>query len=191
MGAPNAQPIDQSALRAVSYTPAALKVEFQMLLHGELRITLESVRELAIECHALDVDAYPLLWDSTHADKAGRTKAVYEKLVASKLIGFAVALRTKFYQGLDHNSTLARASFAGFLDRQQQGVSSTDLFTFKDVCDKIIHAESVERHLEAGVLNPTTTIRGNEPRRGSWELSISVSLFIEAVLDWLDEVEEH
>ena len=45
-----------------------------VLLHGELRVSLDSVRELAIECHALDVAAYPLLWDSTHDDKAARTK---------------------------------------------------------------------------------------------------------------------
>lgn len=161
-----------------------------MLLHGELRVSLESVRELAIECHALDVDAYPLLWDSTHDDKAERTKVLYERLVASKLLGFAIALRTKFYQGLDHKSTLALASFAGFLDRQHKGVATTDLFTFKDVCDKIIHAESVERYLEADVPSPTTTLRGTEWGKDSWELSICISLFMEAVLNWLDEVEE-
>ncbi|MEX2295918.1 MAG: hypothetical protein WD715_00775 [Dongiaceae bacterium] len=155
-------------------------VKFLMDLFGTHQVTFDSIRKLAIECHALDLSAYHLLVDSTHADKKEKTKAIYEEIVTSQLLTLAIALRTKFYQGLDHKNTIPHVAACGLLFRYKQNNEEPVAFSMKDVCDKIIHAVSVSRHLEKGVERPTTTLRGTDNRENSdWELSMSVSLFAE------------
>lgn len=162
-----------------------------MDLFGTHKVTFEMVRSLAIQCHALDISAYHLFVDGTHSDKGDKTKATYEELFTGQLLGLAIALRTKFYQGIDHNNTIHFVSPCGLLYKYRNSAEETIKFSMKDVCDKIIHADSVCRHLESGVEKPTTTLRGRDNRDSSeWELSMSVSLFAEAVLNWAQDIDE-
>ena len=162
-----------------------------MELLGTHKVSFESVRALAVQCHALDIAAYHLLFDSTHEDKSGKTKATYEELFTSQLLALAIALRTKFYQGENHEATVRYTSHCGFLSKYKNNAEESLGFSFKDVCDKIIHASTVSRHLEHGVQKPTTTLRGRaQDNKSEWELSISVSLFAEAVLNWVQDVEK-
>ena len=162
-----------------------------MELLGTHKVSFESVRALAVQCHALDIAAYHLLSDSTHEDKSGKTKTTYEELFTFQLLALAIALRTKFYQGENHKATVRYVSHCGFLSNYKNNAENPLEFSFKDVCDKIIHASTVSRHLERGVQKPTTTLRGQaQGNKFEWELSISVSLFAEAVLNWVQDVEE-
>ena len=115
--------------------------------------------------------------------------SAYQDLMTEKLLGLAIALRTKFYQGLDHKDTVRYVGPCGLLFKHEDNVEKNISFSMKDVCDKIIHADSVSRHLEDGVEKPTTSLRG---RLGGieWELSMSVSLFTEAVLNWVQDIED-
>lgn len=161
-----------------------------MDLFGTHKVTFEVVRSLAIQCHALDISAYHLFVDSTHSDKGDKTKATYEELMTSQLLALAIALRTKFYQGFDHKNTIPYVSPSSLLYKYKKNTQETLEFSMKDVCDKIIHADRVLRHMDDGVEKPTTTLRGKDNRdKSEWELSMSVSLFAEAVLNWAQDVD--
>ena len=81
-----------------------------MNLFGQHRVSYESIRRLTIECFALNAAAHALLKQSDYQDEHSRTLAAYEELVSEKLLHLAIALRTKFYQGVDHRTT------SGFLE---------------------------------------------------------------------------
>lgn len=156
------------------------------------RISFENIRVLAIECHALDLSGYKLFVDGTHSINRN-TRNIYDELVTSKLLMLAISIRTKFYQGTPHEGTERFISASGFLDKEIKGSATTESFTIKDVCDKIIHAESVERDFLDGNYGSITTIRGsrrNLKNQELWTLSISISLFTQAILNWLEEVPE-
>ena len=156
-----------------------------MQLLGTLKVSNESLRGLAIQCHALDVAAYHLLYDSTHEDANGETKRAYEELLTAQLLNLAIGLRTKFYQGADVKATVRYVQHCGILFKYKGSLEETATFSFKDVCDKIIHADSVYRYVESSAERPTTNFRGRAQDKTEWELCLSVSLFAEAVLNWL------
>lgn len=159
-----------------------------MDLLGTHKVSLAQVRRIALRCYALDLAAHPLLLDGTHDDPSGATRAAYEELFTEELLTLAIALRTKFYQGLDSSSSVSFISPCGFLYRFGKDGEASDLFTVKDVCDKIIHATAVQKYLEGGVPAPTTTLEGAQSHV-RWQLSFSVSLFIEGLLNWLDSLD--
>ena len=162
-----------------------------MNLLGTHKVSFSTVRSLAVQCYALDAAAYLLLLDSTHTDKSGKTKATYEELFTGQLLALAIALRTKCYQGLDHKNTVRYVSAAGLLYKYNNCCEETLNFSIKDVCDKIIHADTVSRYLEPGVPHPTTTFCGKDNRdKSTWEFSMSVTLFVEGVLEWLQDAEK-
>ena len=95
-----------------------------MRLHGTHKVSLDSVRIMAINCYALDLAAYPLFMDGTHSDKEGKTMAVYEELLTSQLLALAIALRTKFYQGADPQETIKYVlPFASKLNMKRKEIS--------------------------------------------------------------------
>lgn len=160
-----------------------------MDLLGTHRFSWEAVRRLAIECHALDSAAYSLLADSILDDKAGKIRVVYEELFTEKLLALAIGLRVKFYQGADPAETGRFANDCGLFYKlngeDEQGPLG---FTFKDVADKIIHANNIEKSVGTSSEAEITTLYGAESRHGkpvSWKLSLSVTLFTECVLNWV------
>ena len=156
---------------------------------GTHKVSWESVRRLAIECHALDSAAYPLLTDSILDDKTGKNRITYEELFTEKLLALAITLRMKFYQGAEPAETARYANDCGLLYKLDGAVEEGPLsFTFKDVCDKIIHADNIEKSLDTYSDSEITTLFGAEQRRGKplpWKLGLSVTLFTECVLNWV------
>ena len=161
-----------------------------MQLLGTHRVSFSHVRRQALRCYALDVAAEPLLLNGTHVDAGGKTRAEYEELYSTEILSLAIALRTLFYQGVDPKSSTHFVSASGFLDRYNAMAEETVPFTVKDVCDKIIHATAISKHLEKGVANSTTMLDGKEARGMSWQLSFSVTLFIEGLLEWLNTLDK-
>lgn len=155
-----------------------------MNLFGTHRVSVDLIRRLAVECHALDVAAVRLLIDTT-VDKPERVKNTYEELFSEKLLSLAVAIRTKFYQGLQSKGTEKFVLHSAFLIETEKEVIKD--FTIKDVCDKIIHAESITRVLDDGTAQPTTQVRGTY-KNTQWVLHISTGLFCEGILNWLESV---
>ena len=161
---------------------------------GKHKISWDAVRRLAVECHALDSAAFPLLADSILDDKIGKTRTAYEELFTERLLALAIALRTKFYQGIDATETRRFANDCGLLYNLEGNIENGPLeFTFKDVCDKIIHADSILKSVESAHDAEITNLSGTEQRRGkqvAWTLGLSVTLFTECVLNWVARKEE-
>jgi hypothetical protein len=145
---------------------------------------------MALRCYALDVAAEPLLLNGTHTDLNGKTKAEYEELYSTELLSLAIALRTLFYQGMDPKGSASFVAASGLLYRYNSLAEETVPFTVKDVCDKIIHATTISKHLERGIANSATMLEGAETRGTSWQLSFSVTLFVEGLLEWLNTQED-
>lgn len=160
-----------------------------MELFGKYKMSFDRIRSLAIQCHALDLSAYHLLLNSTHRDIQGRSKVLYTELLTEQLLTLAIAIRTKFYQGTPHDTTSEYVQHCGLFYRYKGGTEEPALFTIKDICDKIIHADSVSKCLEQGVEKATITLRGQQ-RDVEWELGFSVNLFCEGVLNWLQAIQD-
>ncbi|MGC8495343.1 MAG: hypothetical protein ACP5SH_26820 [Syntrophobacteraceae bacterium] len=160
-----------------------------MELFGKYNMSVNRIRSLAIQCHALDLSAYHLLVDSTHHDTDATSKVLYTELLTEQLLTLAIAIRTKFYQGTPHDDTAGYVQHCGLFYRYKGGAEEPALFTIKDICDKIIHADSVSKFLENGIEKATITLRGKQ-RDVEWELGFSVNLFCEGVLNWLQGIHE-
>lgn len=129
-----------------------------MQLHGTHKVNFDSIRSLAIICHALDLSAYHMFVDGTHFDRVGKTQIAYEELCTSQLIALAIALRTKFYQGTDYRSTKNYVSSCALLYKIEGKDERNVDFSIKDICDKIIHANQLYRELEHNIPKPTTSL---------------------------------
>src|SRR5438445_12221116 len=103
-----------------------------MELLGTHKVTFEVLRSMAIQCLPLDISAYHLFAGSTHSDNGDKTKVTYRELFTNQLRSLAIALRTKFYQGLDHESTVPYVSHCGLLYKYRQNAEETISFSMKD-----------------------------------------------------------
>ena len=169
--------------------PLTLVIRPLMELASSHQISFDAIRRLAIECHSLDLDAFPLLQGGTHFDTTSRTRAAYQELLTSKLLSLAVAIRTKFYQSLVAESSIGFVLHSGIFFKEGEDDPENVSFSIKDVCDKIIHANSVERLLSSSQDALITDFKGVQGKR-EWLLSISISLFTEGVLNWIEHLEE-
>jgi hypothetical protein len=158
-----------------------------MDLFGKHQISFESIRRLAIECHALDAGAIELLVDTT-VNAPGKIQTVYEELFSEKLLSLAVGIRTKFYQGTKHEGTEKYVSHCGFLFSFKDGNEKITGFSIKDICDKIIHADNLSRNMRNGTRHPITKLNGQFGKE-PWELQFSTGLFCEGVLNWVESLE--
>jgi hypothetical protein len=111
----------------------------------------------------------------------------YEELITEKFLTLAITLRTKFYQGIPDDETAKYVVECGFLDDNPDGERCPRSFTIKDICDKLIHADRVERRFTNSEDGLVTIINGTQRKNKHWRLTISMSLFSEAVLNWIDD----
>lgn len=164
-----------------------------MQVLGTHKVSWDSVRRLAIECHALDAAAFPLLNDSVLNDKAGKIKTIYEELLTERLLALAIALRTRFYQGVDPESTKRYSNDCGLLYTAEFAFEDgPHEFSFKDICDKIVHADCVVKSVQTDRDAEITTFIGRQKRNGKfvgWRLALSVTLFSECLLNWIEGIE--
>jgi hypothetical protein len=160
-----------------------------MELHGRHSVSFDTIRALAIECHALDLSASELLFFSVHADDNGSTRQAYDELLTSKMLALAIALRTKFYQGTPYRDTESYMEHVGFLEVETRTVTKGWKFTIKDVCDKIIHADSVRRQFDGDWSQPLTVLEGSGPGTAKWIMGFRLAHFADCLLWWLNEHE--
>ena len=158
-----------------------------MHLDAMHQISLNAIQRLAIECHALDRSELSLGFSKTHDDRDDRTRNALREIFSEKLLMLAIALRTKFYQGTDPTSTASYLKYTGFLEVTRRGQAAAVDMTFKDICDKIVHAEEITReydrgHADQGIL---TILKGTQQGGAPWTMGISVAAFCEAIFNWL------
>jgi hypothetical protein len=154
--------------------------------HSSHRVSFDRIRRLAIECHALDLAVGTLFESGTYSPSAA-TRDAQEELISENLLALAVSIRTKFYQGTPWTNTEQYLLERYIDDTVGRDVGERKPLTIKDVCDKIIHAEAIERDIFESEWGYTTSLTGSK-NGTAWTLILSMSLFAEAVLTWLDEL---
>jgi hypothetical protein len=128
---------------------------------------------------------------STYDASSEATKAVFQNLVSGTLLNLAVAIRVNIYQGKlpnhQENCPLTHCGF--YYDNEEMFCKE---FTIKDVCDKIIHADTFSKEAfppkMLGNAKMTIQLKGTHQSR-LWTLDLSIELFTEAVLNYLDTLE--
>lgn len=162
-----------------------------MRLHGYHVISDDEIRKLAIEVIALDRGAYSLFAHLGSTQKTQASVLAYEELFASCVIRLAIAVRIR----LDQNYSDNALPFFGIcpveieVEPKAGPRSVVPNITLRKVCDKVIHAEWVERDAEDTSDSAMTTYMGSGKPSvgGTWTMRLSVATFAEAVLVWLDD----
>ena len=159
-------------------------------IFGKHRQDLNEVRRLCLICHGLDLTSDKLFSDSTYNNSSEATKVAFQNLVSGTLLNLAVSIRINIYQGIFQEHERCHLTHCGFYYDDEKLVGKD--FTIKDVCDKIIHAESISKEaLPPELLRGAKVVmqlKGTHQGR-RWTLDLSIELFTEAVLNYLDDIE--
>ncbi|ADO00801.1 hypothetical protein Gbem_4101 [Citrifermentans bemidjiense Bem] len=150
----------------------------------------DEVRRLCLICHGLERTGDILFTDSTYNNKTNCTERVYKNLASGALLNLAVSMRINLYQDGRINLDTSKLTHCGFYYCDHELIGQE--FSLKDICDKIIHANTVSKEVipqeVVGSSKSTIQFKGVHHKR-SWTLDLSIELFVEAVLNLLDELE--
>ena len=149
------------------------------------------VRRLCLLCHGLDLTSSNLFTGSTYTAPSDQTKSVLHSMLSSSLLNLAVSIRINLYQGSIQNIPIPLATMAANFYEDDELI--TKCVTIKDVCDKIVHADSVTKPaFPEGLLDRDVKIpfqlKGMN-RKNTWTMNLCLDLFAETVLTLLDEVD--
>lgn len=155
------------------------------------RQDFNEVRRLCLLCHGLDLSSSSLFTKSTYKSASENTKSVLHSMLSSSLLNLSVAIRINIYQGnLQGQDEPLDTLSAGFYEDKELIVKP---ITIKDVCDKIIHADSVTKPiLPAELLEDDVKITfqfKGVHRKAAWTLDLCLETFTESVLQLLDRIE--
>jgi hypothetical protein len=155
-------------------------------MDGAYEIGTDHIRALAIQSHALDTQFDKLFNSGTICDKSEATVRTYNRLFLTTLLSLAVAIRVSLAKEPEYLSQ-GRFSAAGlFVEGGAPG--NTTGFALKDICDKIIHAHKIFKPIEHAVQGASCELQG-EYRGKPWVFGLSVLIFSECVLQWLDQLD--
>lgn len=165
-----------------------------MYLLGTHKVSFEAIRRLTIECYCLTQASMPLIYSSDYDDPSGHTREAFEQILSDKLLQLAILIRTKFYQGEDHRRTSGFLEDTGFLAKYSMYEESKAVpFTLKDICDKIIHADSVDLVLDQEIEANFIELIGVQTLQGkpqNWRLTLFFPDVCIGILGWIDAVAE-
>lgn len=155
-------------------------------MEGRYRIETEQIRSLAVTCHTLDTGFDKLFNTQMICDKSPALSESYEKLFATSLLSLAVSIRVSLNRDPGYRSISSGVGACGLFDA---GAPHEDgSFAIKDVCDKIIHANDICKPIEPGIRGAGCRLRGTY-QKNPWEFGLSVSIFCEYILEWLDRID--
>lgn len=167
-------------------------------LHGKLTISFETIRRLAIQCHALDISTQELFYSNSKISDNKIIQDSYSAIYSETVLNLAIAIRTKIYQGYEQFKSSKYTNQIGSLyiynklgnyDTTTDDFSEKD-FSIKDVCDKIIHSTMFSRSISPGEEQPTTMITGKEvSNRKGWELYVDMAKFCLVILEVIDDID--
>ena len=151
----------------------------------------DEVRRLCLQCHGLDLTSSCLFTDSTYKKPSDRTRSVLHSMLSTALLNLAVSIRVNLYQGAIENPLIPLDTMAADYYEDDELISKS--ITIKDVCDKIIHADTVTKSIfPKGLLYKdakiTFQLKGTN-RKKAWTLNLCLELFAELILMVLDKIE--
>jgi len=155
------------------------------------RQDFNEVRRLCLICHGLDLTTSSFSTTESRLQPTDQVETVLQNLVSSNLLGLAIAIRVNLYQGTitQPNIELPESAWLYF-DKELVSMPAT----LKQVCDKIIHADSVTKPIiPSSMVGADTKItiqfKGVEFKKKAWTLNIVLERFAEDILNLLDEIE--
>ncbi len=160
-------------------------------IFGKHRQDINEVRRLCLICHGLDLTSDKLFNNSTYKKESNVTKEVFQNLVSGNLLNLAVAIRINIYQGKFEKQKDFPFTHCGYYyDDENRDIKN---FTLKDVCDKIIHADTISKvALPPKIMGDskmTIQLQGKHRKR-VWTLDLNLERFVETVLNYLDQLEK-
>jgi hypothetical protein len=148
------------------------------------------IRRLCLICHGLDRISDELFENPSCDCDSEETKKVFHKLMSGSLKKLAIAIQRNIY-----HKNLKRKDYPILAGGSSYYVNYRHVskdFNIKDICDKIINADSVSNDLipteDFGDRKITTLFTG-EHHGEAWALYLSVECFVEAILNFLDRLE--
>lgn len=155
-------------------------------MDGNYNIGTDHIRALAIQCHALDLQFDRLFNAHSICGYSDRIYKTYNRLLSTCLLNLAISIRVSLKAEPEYSRLDAGISSCGVFGGP--GPHGNGSFSFKDVCDKLIHAEQIFKPIERGVTGAGCKLIGShcgEP----WELGLGVQILCEYVLKWVDEID--
>jgi hypothetical protein len=160
-------------------------------LFGRYRQDFNEIRRLCLICHGLDLSTSALSSEYSTWKLSEATNITLQNLVSSTLLHLAIALRTNLYQKFITGSDiiLERSAWLYYDEELRERPA-----TLKQVCDKIIHANTFSKsrypkHLSSHEDKIATQIRGTEQNQKAWTMDLVLDLLAEDILAMLDEIE--
>ncbi len=159
-------------------------------IFGKYRQDFNEIRRLCLICHGLDLSTSTISTSSLKLSDA--SNVTLQNLVSSTLLHLAIAIRTNIYQkSIKPSHTPLKRSAWLYYDEELVERPAT----LKQVCDKIIHADTFSKSIyPKGFLDYEdrvgTQIRGTEHNRKAWTMNLVLDLLAEDILVMVDEIEE-
>jgi len=155
------------------------------------RQDFNEIRRLSLICHGIDFTTSSFSSDNCRLKITENLESALQNLISSSLLNLAVAIRVNLYQEAisNPNIELPESSWL-YYDKELIDRPAT----LKQVCDKIIHADTVAKPvLPEGLWKGDSKIaiqfKGVEFGKKEWTLNIVLERFTEDVLNLLDEIE--
>lgn len=157
------------------------------------RQSFDEVRRLCFICNGLDRASSYIFTESTYTDPSDQSKSVLQNLLSSSLLHLAVSIRINLYQDIIENRPIPLETMAA--DYYEDDKLIVRCVSIKDVCDKIIHADTVTKPIFKNFPlekdeKLTFQLKGSN-RDKLWTLNLCLELFTEIILKIVDEIEFH
>lgn len=156
------------------------------------KVDFNEIRRLALICHGLDL--------TTSSFSKGESKIVLSEslenslqlLLSSNLLNLAIAIRVNIYQS-NISSTHFKLKEGATIYYDDASPLVEFPATLKQVCDKIIHADSVEKLFYPKNFVPADCkialqFKGKEHNK-TWTLNLALEVFAEQIFKILDDLE--
>ena len=155
----------------------------------------DEIRRHCIICHGLDLTSSDLFSKPNDKKPSNKTRSVLHGMLSSALLNLAISIRINLYQNTIKNQSIPLNTLAASYYEDDELIYKET--TIKDICDKIIHADSVSKsvlpsdltriHVEEKI-HETIQLKGTKNKK-RWTVDLCLDLFAEEILKLLDKIE--
>lgn len=160
-------------------------------IFGHHKQDFNEIRRLCLICHGLDLTTSSLSSPTSRLVMSESVVDTLHNLVSSNLLSLVIAIRVNLYQNVidQPNLELPDSSWLYYDAKLLEKPA-----TLKQVCDKIIHADSFSKIVPpSGLIDPEYKVavqfKGVEFKK-HWTLNVVLERFVEDILSLLDSIEQ-
>lgn len=155
-------------------------------------IDFNEIRRLALICHGLGYSTSSFSRKNSNITLNENLSFILKNLLSSNLLNLAIAVRVNIYQLNIKKPDFKMKNSAWFYLDDAIPLKEQPI-TLKDLCDKIIHADTVEKLIyREGLISDDCHIalqlRGKQFKK-KWTVNVVLEKFAEELLNILDELD--